>query len=227
MRSRAVIWSAALLACALALGGIVALWRWQGSNIGITVGLPAGVTLITSIIAWAVAARPPAGQTTPDQLKQARQALAERTLERLRNGTPQPTATSLALPASFGTLQIRWAVSSLNRAGDPALGHTDDAASLAGWLAGARERRHAVAVAIIALIRREGPLRLMKFLEMCHQLGVLRPVRASYVFAEDPAALGLTGDPAAETAGGTVPVPAPEPVPLPEPAMIPEPVPQE
>lgn len=141
MRSKAVIWLVALFACAVVIVGVAALWRWRGSNIGITVGLPAGVTLITTIIAWAVAAHPAAEQTTDDQLKQARQTLADRTLERLRDGGHRSAGPGPALPASFATLGVRWAVSPMNRAGDAAPGHIDSAAALAGRLASARQQR--------------------------------------------------------------------------------------
>src|SRR5690242_19065111 len=101
MSSKGLIWSLALLACEATVGGLVLFWQWQGASLGVSVGLPAGVTIITTILAWATDARAAAGQSTVLQIKQAKGALVDGTLGQLRCGRPR---LGPALPASFRTL---------------------------------------------------------------------------------------------------------------------------
>jgi hypothetical protein len=107
LRKRSLTWAVAAVACAVVAAGVAILWRSQGPSLGVSVGLPAAATLLTSVVAWATSVQQRTGQTTVEQVKQAREALAERALVRLRGSARAPSAADL-VPSTFGTLAVRW-----------------------------------------------------------------------------------------------------------------------
>lgn len=135
-----LVWPLAGLACAIVLTGLALLWLWQGRSIGISVGLPVGATLLGPIVAWAIATRPPAGHSSPEQLLAATELLAAGVLEEWRGvARPRGTDRDNWRPTS-GTLSVRWAASTPDAIDDTGPG-TDNVTSIAARLRDGMSRR--------------------------------------------------------------------------------------
>jgi hypothetical protein len=98
MWSRGYAWPLAAVSCAVIAAGVALLWVVK-PRLGMSVGIPAGATLIASVITWAGSAPPRIGQSTLEQLGRAKQALADRAVDQLC-GVARPERNSAALPPS-------------------------------------------------------------------------------------------------------------------------------
>jgi Na+-translocating ferredoxin:NAD+ oxidoreductase RnfA subunit len=135
-----LVWPLAGLACAIVLAGMGFLWKFEGQSIGISVGLPVGATLLAPIIAWAISAQSQARQSTPEQLRAAKELLAALVLEDWR-GIRRPTGADLGWRPTSGTLAVRWAASTPDAVDDTARNGTDDVTTMAARLRGEQCRR--------------------------------------------------------------------------------------
>ncbi|MGH3152963.1 MAG: NACHT domain-containing protein [Streptosporangiaceae bacterium] len=102
--SHRLAWLLAGTASLAVLVGVAALWRWEHTAVGISVGIPVAATLIAPLITWAFSAQPSARVPTSDQLDLAKQAVADRVLERWR----QAAETDAALSGGAGRLGVPW-----------------------------------------------------------------------------------------------------------------------
>ncbi len=139
MWSRGLAWPLAALSCAMVVAGI-ALWGVVQPSLAISVGIPAGATLIAGIVTWAAGAPPRVGQSTLEHLERARQALADRTIEQLRWLSPSSQCAA-DMPMLSQTLAVRWAASASGEIDGAMPGGTDDATVMANRLRSPQHRR--------------------------------------------------------------------------------------
>ncbi len=102
--SHRLVWLLAGAATLAVLAGVAALWRWEHTAVGISVGIPVAATLIAPLVTWAFSAHPSARVPTPDQLDLARRAVADRVLERWRKAAE----TEPALSGGVSRLGVPW-----------------------------------------------------------------------------------------------------------------------
>jgi hypothetical protein len=138
MWSRGLAWPLGVLSCLIVLAGI-ALWWVVQPNLAVSVGIPAGATLIAGILTWAAGAPPRVGQSTLEQLERARQALADSTIEQLRGLSPSSQG-AVGMPLLSQTLAVRWAASAPGEIGGAMPSGTDDATVMANRLRNLQQR---------------------------------------------------------------------------------------
>jgi hypothetical protein len=143
MGRKGLAWPVAALSCAVVVAGVVLWWIVQPS-LGISVGIPAGATLVAAILAWVTAAPPRVGQSSVEQLDRARQTLADRVTEQVR-GLGRPPRSAPALPVLPKLLTVHWVSSATNVIDDGARPGTDDVARMATRLRSGQVRRLIIA----------------------------------------------------------------------------------
>ena len=139
MWSRGLAWPLGVISCVIVVAGI-ALWGVVQPSLAVSVGIPAGATLIAGIVTWVAGAPPSAGQSTLEQLERARQALADSTIEQLR-GLSSSSQAIAAMPMLSQTLAVRWAASAPGEIGGAMPSGTDDATVMANRLRSLQQRR--------------------------------------------------------------------------------------
>ena len=135
-----LVWPLAGLACVVVLAGFLALWHWQGHSIGVSVGIPVAATLLAPIVAWAIGAQAPGGQSTREQLEAARQLLTTRTLQEWR-GVRRASSRGGDFRLTAAGLPVRWAVSEAGAPDVLSPSGMDDVVTMAARLRRQRSRR--------------------------------------------------------------------------------------
>jgi len=108
MRYR-LAWPLAGVACLAVLAGVAALWHWEHTAVGVSVGVPVAATLLAPLISWAFSAQRGAGRPTAEQSESARQAVADAAIGQWR----QAAEADPALAGGAATLEVHWTQSAV------------------------------------------------------------------------------------------------------------------